>query len=245
MPPAGGCSSCDRVTGTVHRRRETVSRSRRSFGGCLIAAAQFGSGWRATRSQKQTLCSDTDGMSPSVVSVFLMVLVVGAASLWVLEDARTRIERDRPVVATWAASRLTGRKCGRPCASWRWCCSCRSTSWPEGPSSQTWRWCARLSAGLVDMSSVREASSTYPRAARSSCASWCHIVPACTRWLCVVRRRPSDRHATVPRRGAGPGAGRVRRSTDRARVRARRVPRPQQRSSPARSPTRPDGRVHR
>lgn len=242
MPPAGGCSSGDRVTGTVHRRRETVSRSRRSFGGCLIAAAQFGSGRRATRSQKQTLCSDTDGMSPSVVSVLLMVLVVGAASLWVLEDARTRIERDRPVVATWAASRLTGRKCGRPCASWRWCCSCRSTSWPEGPSSQTWRWCARLSAGLVDMSSVREASSTYPRAARSSCASWCHTVPARTRWLCVVRRRPltgtPQSLAAVQVRELGAFGGR---QTELECV----LGGFRDRSNVRRPPTRPDGRVHR
>ena len=134
MPPAGGCSSGDRVTGTVHRRRETVSRSRRSFGGCLITAVHFGSGRRATRSQKQTLCSDTEGMSPSVVSVLLMVLVVGTASLGCSRMPGPGSSGIDPSSRPGAASRLTGRKCGRPCASWRWFCSCRSTSWRRGPS---------------------------------------------------------------------------------------------------------------
>ncbi|GAA1993678.1 hypothetical protein GCM10009817_39940 [Terrabacter lapilli] len=39
-------------------------------------------------------------MNPFVTSVLLVVLVVGAASLWVLQDARSKVERHRPVVAT-------------------------------------------------------------------------------------------------------------------------------------------------
>lgn len=39
-------------------------------------------------------------MNPSVAGVLVVVLAVGAASLWVLEDARSRAERHRPVVAT-------------------------------------------------------------------------------------------------------------------------------------------------
>jgi hypothetical protein len=41
------------------------------------------------------------------------------------------------------ASRLTGRKCGQPCAYWSWCSSCRFTSWPEAPSKP-----ARLLLGV-------------------------------------------------------------------------------------------------
>jgi hypothetical protein len=34
------------------------------------------------------------------MTAIVMVLALGAVSLWVLQDARSRVERDRPVVAT-------------------------------------------------------------------------------------------------------------------------------------------------
>lgn len=39
-------------------------------------------------------------MGPSVVTGLLAAVVVAGASLWVLQDARSRAERGRPVVAT-------------------------------------------------------------------------------------------------------------------------------------------------
>ena len=50
--------------------------------------------------ENRTVRADTEGVSPSVISVLLVVLVVGGASLWVLEDARSRMEHERPVMAT-------------------------------------------------------------------------------------------------------------------------------------------------
>jgi hypothetical protein len=44
-------------------------------------------------------CRDTERVNPSVLSALLVVLAVGAASLWVLADARSRVKLDRPVVA--------------------------------------------------------------------------------------------------------------------------------------------------
>jgi hypothetical protein len=41
-------------------------------------------------------------VQPTVVSVLVVVLCVGALSLWVLQDARSRQARGRPVVATLA-----------------------------------------------------------------------------------------------------------------------------------------------
>ncbi|TQN44855.1 hypothetical protein FHX52_4076 [Humibacillus xanthopallidus] len=41
-------------------------------------------------------------MHPTVAGGLVVVLVVVALSLWVLQDARRRRERDRPVVATLA-----------------------------------------------------------------------------------------------------------------------------------------------
>ncbi|HET7799242.1 MAG TPA: hypothetical protein VFL38_02400 [Humibacillus xanthopallidus] len=41
-------------------------------------------------------------MHPTVAGGLVVVLIVVALSLWVLRDARTRRERDRPVVATMA-----------------------------------------------------------------------------------------------------------------------------------------------
>ena len=35
----------------------------------------------------------------SVLSALLVVMALGATSLWVLEDARSRVQLDRPVVA--------------------------------------------------------------------------------------------------------------------------------------------------
>ena len=39
-------------------------------------------------------------MDPSLLSALVLVLLVGAVSLWVLQDARARAERRQPVVAT-------------------------------------------------------------------------------------------------------------------------------------------------
>lgn len=48
----------------------------------------------------QAAARDTDWVSPAVVASLLAVLVVGTTSLWVLADARARLEVGRPVTAT-------------------------------------------------------------------------------------------------------------------------------------------------
>ncbi|MGW5241774.1 hypothetical protein ACWEOW_22805 [Monashia sp. NPDC004114] len=39
-------------------------------------------------------------MRPTLVSILVLLLLLGACSLWVLEDARTREDRGHPVVAS-------------------------------------------------------------------------------------------------------------------------------------------------
>jgi hypothetical protein len=44
--------------------------------------------------------TDTGDVNPSVTSLLLLVSAVAAVSLWVLHDARSRVERHDPVVVT-------------------------------------------------------------------------------------------------------------------------------------------------
>ena len=43
---------------------------------------------------------DTEQVDPAAATPFLLLILVGVTSLWVLSDARSRVEAGRPVSAT-------------------------------------------------------------------------------------------------------------------------------------------------